>query len=72
MMSAPEIRFTAPELDTLPPPGHPILTLPERISPHAATLETMILEWADSYRLLETDRQRERLADIRRLRAVAR
>ncbi|AYF74782.1 hypothetical protein D7D52_13935 [Nocardia yunnanensis] len=61
-MSSPDFPVTVPELATLPPPGHPILALPVRISPHAARLERSILEWADSYRLLETARQRERLA----------
>ncbi|WP_433593724.1 hypothetical protein [Nocardia sp. CA-145437] len=61
-MSAPEIPVSVPELDTLPPPGYPILALPVRVSRYGNRLESPILDWADSYRLVETTRQRQRLA----------
>ncbi|MVU76851.1 hypothetical protein GPX89_06270 [Nocardia sp. ET3-3] len=61
-MPSSDFSCAVPELEILPPPGHPILALPVRVSPHAARLEELILDWADTYELLETARQRERLA----------
>ncbi|MEC3953701.1 hypothetical protein VMT65_11710 [Nocardia sp. CDC153] len=60
------------ELDCLPPPEHPLFALPARISPHRARLERLILDWADAFELLETPRQRERLAGTRLGELVAR
>ncbi|MGW4356202.1 terpene synthase family protein [Nocardia sp. NPDC004582] len=71
-MSAPEIPVSVPELDTLPPPGHPILALPVRVSRYGDRLESLILDWADSYRLVETARQRQRLAGTRLGELIAR
>ncbi|MFE5285096.1 hypothetical protein ACFRAQ_09010 [Nocardia sp. NPDC056611] len=71
-MSAPEIPVSVPELDTLPPRGHPILALPVRVSRYANRLESLILDWADSYRPVETTRQRQRLAGTRLGELIAR
>ncbi|WP_040810438.1 terpene synthase family protein [Nocardia concava] len=64
--------MTIPELEIIPPLGHPILALPVRVSPHGERLEQLILDWADSYGLLETDRQRRRLAGTRLGELIAR
>ncbi|APB00201.1 terpene synthase family protein [Nocardia seriolae] len=71
-MSVPEFPAALTELEIVPPPGHPILALPVRVSPFGARLERHTLEWADSYQLLETARQRERLAGTRLGELIAR
>lgn len=71
-MSSPDFPVIVPELDILPPLAHPILALPVRVSPHGERLERLILDWADSYRLLENDRQRHRLAGTRLGELIAR
>ncbi|MEU5161911.1 hypothetical protein AB0G74_20230 [Streptomyces sp. NPDC020875] len=49
-------------LELWPAPGHPLLTLEPHVSPWHDQLETAVMNWADSYDLLDSPAARDRLA----------
>ncbi|ANY07338.1 terpene synthase family protein [Pseudonocardia sp. HH130630-07] len=59
-------------LQIWPAEDHPLLQLPERISPHVEELERSILGWADDFALLDDDRARRKLERTRLGELIAR